>query len=180
MMLLRLSLAIALLLGEIKTTADIIEYCRRELQDLCLQGELLDTREVKHYFTNPTYYLADLDIIRQRFQTLRYAPPASDVVRFSAYDRDTTYSLIQFNRGYKYHIEAVRLLYPDDQSLVQTLKEIEALYNVWDALRDATSPMYNINLRREGLLKLQRLLGEDYYRGVMPPVFPYWRFVEVR
>lgn len=180
MMLIRWAVAIALLTTSWPVAVAPIAFSSNELRFLCVRNEWIDQREARYCLVKPDDYEADLKWVRQRFESLKYAPPLADVERFNHIHSDDVYRLIQFNRAYKTHLETMQGLYPDNEAITQTLKEVEGLYKVWDVLRDAKSTMYMVNLRREGLHKLRQALGDSYAIGTMCPPVPYWRFVEVR
>ncbi len=57
--------------------------------------------------------------------------------------------------------------------------ETDRLYKVWDAVRDARCEFYYVSVRRQALMRLKDMLGEDDYRSTnLPPNVPVWRFNE--
>ena len=55
--------------------------------------------------------------------------------------------------------------------------EADRLYHIWDLVRDAGSDCYYVTYRRQALAALREAIGRgDYYRGVLPPHVPVWRF----
>ena len=47
---------------------------RRSLQEIALQREILDARELRHFFRTDTEFISDLDLLRRRCQQLSNAP----------------------------------------------------------------------------------------------------------
>jgi hypothetical protein len=65
--------------------------------------------------------------------------------------------------------------------ITQAINETQQLYHVWDAVRDARCEFYYVTVRRQALLKLRGLIGEnDYYEAKLPPYVPIWRFTEIK
>lgn len=148
----------------------------RTIKEVALFWEILDRRESPSFFARPLDFAQDLELLRTRYRTLADAPPASDAYRFPP--RDTACELLSFNREYtrtlRQRRQAVGSALGD---LDRALEEAEQLYRLWDLVRDARSDCYYVSVRREALLNLRRALGrEDYYRGIMPPHVPIWRF----
>ena len=66
--------------------------------------------------------------------------------------------LLMFNRAYRQHLDACLLLYPNCAGLKAAREEVEQLYLIWDAVRDARCDYYHIHIRRQALKKLREHL----------------------
>lgn len=108
-------------------------------------------------------------------------PPLSDVQRFGVSEKEAK---LQFDLWYK-HRDWVKLsrcyypawLAPDDLVMGETLRGFQA----WDQLDNALRSHHREQYKRESLLRLRLLIGEENYRlGRMPPrimfeiVYPAW------
>jgi hypothetical protein len=152
---------------------------RPALQQLAVQWEILDPREVRYMLTRPEEFRSDLNLLRRRYQDLGDAPGVHDCDRFP--DRATISEMLAFNRAYRQHIDVrqpvERAHWWDYQAAIQ---ETDHLYQVWETLRDARCEYYYVHARRQYLKKLRELIGEDdYYTGKMPPYVPLWRFQQI-
>lgn len=148
----------------------------RTIKEVALFWEVLDPREAVSYFGKPDDFDNDVQLLRKRVSELADAPLASDALRFPG--RDAACEMLTFNREYyrtlKLRYEAMG---PAQGELEKTLEEVDQLYRLWDLVRDARSECYYISARRHALLSLRQALGPgDYYRGIMPPHVPVWRF----
>ena len=146
------------------------------LQQLAIQLEILDPREVKYILNRSEDYVSDLKLLRRRYQDLAEAPYAQDSQRFP--DRNLINELLSFNRSFRQNLdsrqatETVRLW-----EVREALQETDRLYQAWDTLRDARCDYYYVTVRRQALKKLRELIGDEaYFTGIMPPFVPVWRF----
>jgi hypothetical protein len=146
---------------------------------LAIHAEVMDQREGGYLLASPEEFVADLALVRKRIRTLAGAPPLHDHQRFP--DRQVAREFLEFNRAYRVHllnrqeIEGTRR-----DELAEAVHETDELYRIWDAVRDARSDCYYVTVRRQALLLLREALGqEDYYRGVLPPHVPVWRFSRI-
>lgn len=153
---------------------------RVPLTRLALGWEILDQRETRFVLTKPEELDADLAMLRRRYQELRVAPPLDDAQRFP--DRAVVNELLVFNRAYRKFLEErqpVDSLHAEELRIVQ--REVDQLYQVWDAVRDARCEYYYVTVRRQALKRLRELLSEDDYdHGALPPHVPTWRFQTIR
>ncbi len=152
---------------------------RRTCQEVCVRWEILDPREVRYILARPEDFLADLNLLRRRYEDLVDAPPLSDGLRFP--DRDTVNEFLAFNRAYRQHLSNRQPLeLAHWWELRAAIQETDQLYQIWDTVRDARCDYYYVTVRRQALKKLRQLLGPDaYYRGQLPPHVPLWRFQEI-
>lgn len=174
-------LAAALLTGEPDTTVappgqEQFATLRLALQQMAVDWEILDPRELRYVLVRPEDYQADLNLLRRRLNDLADAPPLTDSVRFP--DRTAINDLLAFNRAYRQNIDGRRpLVLSRWWELHAALEETDHLYHIWDTARDARCDYYYVTVRRHALKKLRDLIGpEAYYAGQMPPYVPTWRF----
>jgi hypothetical protein len=149
---------------------------RGPLQALALKWEILDPREVRYILARPEDYVADLNLLRRRYQELVNAPALGDCARFP--ERSAVNELLAFNRAYRQHIDVRQ---PLEQlhwwELRTALHETDRLYQIWDKVRDARCDYYYVNVRRQALKQLRELVGDEaYYSANLPPCVPLWRF----
>lgn len=149
---------------------------QESLQSVAVEWELLDTRETRYVFARLEDFPDNLNLVRRRYRDLADAPKLSDCNRFP--DRGTVNDLLAFNRAYRRHLDA-RVPMEQDRAaqLRAALKETDALYGVWDSVRDARCEYYYVAVRRMALKRLRDNLGaDDYNAGRLPPFVPLWRF----
>jgi hypothetical protein len=147
------------------------------VQQLALQLEILDPREVKYILNRPEDYASDLKLLRARYHDLASAPLANDAYRFP--DRNSVNELLTFNRAFRQNLDARQAVETVRQwELREALQETDRLYKIWDALRDARCGYYYVTVRRQALKQLREMIGDQaYYAGVMPPYVPTWRLM---
>jgi hypothetical protein len=146
------------------------------VQQLAVEWEILDPREVRYVLARPEEWAGDLDLLRRRYHDLRDAPKLADAQRFP--DRGAVNELLAFNRAYRRHVGSARAMNLDRVQVVDaTLRETDELYQVWDAARDSRCEFYYVTVRRAALARLREALGPDAYAaGDLPPHVPLWRF----
>ena len=174
-------LAVALLTGapdgpDPNVNPDLYLNLRPTLQQLAIQWEILDPREVRYVLTRSEDFTSDLKLLRRRYHDLADAPPLSDCQRFP--DRATISDLLAFNRAYRQHLDSrqsVELVHWWE--LREAIQETDRLYQVWDTVRDARSEFYFVTRRRQALKKLRDTVGpQAYSSAALPPHVPVWRF----
>jgi hypothetical protein len=157
----------------------LYDNLRPTLQNLAVEWEILDKREVRYVLTRPEDFASDLKLLRRRYHELVDAPPLSDCRRFP--DRSTISDLLSFNRAYRQHLDnrqSVDLV--RWWELREAIQETDRLYQVWDTVRDARCDYYYVTVRRQALKRLRESIGpEAYYSGCLPPHVPLWRFQRV-
>jgi hypothetical protein len=155
---------------------DLYLNLRPTLQQLAIQWEILDPREVRYVLTRSEDFASDIKLLRRRYHDLGDAPPLSDCQRFP--DRATISDLLAFNRSYRQHLDSrqsVELVHWWE--LREAIQETDRLYQVWDTIRDARCDYYYVTVRRQALKRLRETLGPDsYYGGNLPPHVPVWLF----
>jgi hypothetical protein len=148
------------------------------LYSQAVEWELLDPREER--LLRLEEFAADLTVLRRRHQELKDAPPLGDARRFP--DRGTSADWLNFNRAYRRHLEARRVIDRDRTAVLKDAgREADHLYQVWDAVREARCDIYYVPVRRVALKRLRDLIGNcDYQAANLPPPVPLWRFAEER
>jgi hypothetical protein len=151
---------------------------RAALVAVAIEWEILDPRETRYVFARLEDFDDNVNLMRRRYRDLIHAPRLADGARFP--DHRTVNELLGHNRAYRRQIDARQALDQDRPEQIQAaLKEADALYQVWDAVRDARCEYYYVTVRRQALKRLQCLLGEeDYAAGRLPPYVPLWRFAD--
>jgi hypothetical protein len=149
---------------------------RVRVQELAVEWEILDARELRYILARPEDFASDLNLLRRRHRELLSAPPLSDCLRFP--ERATVNDLLSYNRAYRQHID---LRQPIELvrwwELRVAMQETERLYQIWDSVRDARCDYYYVVVRRQALKRLREQVGEEvYYSGNLPPSVPIWRF----
>lgn len=160
--------------------ADHWPNVRDAVHKLAVDWEILDPRETRYILSRPDDFVADINLLRRRYQELNEAPRVADSFRFP--DRSSVNDLVRFNRAFRKHLDQRHELETDrSEELRAVMKETDRLYQVWDAVRDARCEFYYVTVRRQALKKLKEMLGEDAYEtGTLPPNVPTWRFNEMR
>jgi hypothetical protein len=162
-----------------KALERLFPVVNKTLVKVALLWEILDPREVRYVMTREDEFLTDLRMLQRRQRDLYDAPPLYDADRFP--DRATVNELLIFNRSYRQHLDATIPLYPNNSELRAAKDEVEQLYQIWDAVRDARCDYYYVHIRRQALKKLRDQLGQpEYLSATLPPHVPTWRFVQVR
>ncbi len=156
-------------------TAKWFPLMNKALQQVALNWEILDQRELRYVLVRQDEFLVDLRMLQRRQRDLYDAPPIRDAQRLP--DRSTVNELLIFNRAYRQHLDACLPLYPGCAGLKAAREEVEQLYQIWDAVRDARCEYYYVHIRRQALKKLRDILGnDDYQQSNLPPHVPVWRF----
>lgn len=154
-------------------------HTRTTVQALAVQWEILDPREVRYILARPDDFVADLVLLRHRFQELAGAPALVDSLRFP--ERDLVNEFLASNRAYQQHLgvrQPVELAHWWE--LRAAVQETELLYQVWDKVRDARCEYYYVTVRRQALKDLRGLIGDEaYYSAKLPPAVPLWRYQRV-
>src|SRR5437763_883704 len=73
------------------------------LQDIAVQWELMDPRELRYMLIRAEDLPTDLKLLRRRYQELADAPYLHDCERFP--DRTTVSELLAFNRSYRQQLD---------------------------------------------------------------------------
>jgi hypothetical protein len=142
--------------------------------------EILDERETRYVLARLEDFEGDLDLLRRRYVELADAPKLADGYRFP--DRRSVNEFIRFNRAYRKNLETRQVWEADRADVIRVaVLETDRLYKVWDAVRDARCDFYYVTVRRQALMRLKDLLGDEgYAAGELPPYVPEWRFAESR
>jgi hypothetical protein len=174
-------LAVALLTApadaaEANVNPDLYVNLRPTLQQLAIQWEILDPREVRYVLTRSEDFDSDLKLLRRRYHELADAPPLCDSNRFP--EPEAIDELILFNRAYRQYLEQRRTIDTLHQEEWRAAaEETDHFYGMWDLIRDARSSSWPVPQRRAALKRLRELLGaEAYDSGYLPPHVPLRRF----
>ena len=147
---------------------------------VAIEWEILDDREKTYIFAKISDFEGDLNMLRRRHQELKDAPRVADSHRLPP--RKMVNDLVQFNRAYRKHLLTRSELELDRADILnRAIMETDQLYKVWDAVRDARCEFYYVTVRRQALVKLKNMIGdEDYVLCNLPPYVPIWQFQEVK
>ncbi len=147
-----------------------------EVHQVAVDLEILDTREKGYIFAKLSDFQSDLDLLRRRYQEFKDAPLLAEAERLP--DRKYVNELVAFNRAFRKTILERSYLEQDRSGIYQEIIiECDEAYRVWDAVRDANCQFYYISVRRQALIKLKTLLGDEgYYKMNLPPNVPVWRW----
>jgi hypothetical protein len=153
-----------------------IAAVRGPLQSIAVQWEILDPREIRYILASPGDFVGDLSLLRRRHRDLATAPVLKDGQRFP--DRVTINQLLAFNRAYRQDISRRQTHGQGDaQEIELAICDADLLYQAWDCLRDARCEFYYVTVRRQALKRVREMVGDEaYYKGVLPPCVPVWRF----
>ena len=145
---------------------------------LAVEWELLDAREER--LQQLEHFSADLTVLRQRYADLKGAPMLRDSNRFP--ERGAIGDVLSFNRTYRRNLEQRRAVDRDRaDSIHDAACEADALYRVWDSVREARCEIYYVPVRRLALARLRESIGEgNFQAGLLPPPVPLWRFADAR
>src|SRR4051794_8472137 len=77
---------------------------RSTLQQVCVQWEVLDPREVRYVLMRPEDFISDLNLLRRRYLDLADAPSLHDCERFP--ERELINDFLSFNRTYRQYLGA--------------------------------------------------------------------------
>jgi hypothetical protein len=149
------------------------------VQQLAVDWEILDPREVRFLLVNKEDYHSDMAMMRQRYHDLLDAPPLHDCMRFPP--RAAVSEMLAFNRAYREQLEKRRELEHSRATEYQEiLQEAERLFRLWEAIRDTRCEYYYVNVRRQALKRVRDTIGEQaFYNGNFPPHVPVWRFQRI-
>ena len=159
---------------------DMDSHLRAATQNLAIDWELLDSREVRYILARPEDYTSDINLLRRRNAELYDAPFAVDGFRFP--DRAIVNEVLSYNRSYRQQLDTRQTTNPAQfWQIKKVQQETDQLYQIWDTVRDARCEYYYITVRRQALKRLRDSLGEDdYYEGILPPYVPLWRFETIK
>lgn len=135
-----------------------------------------DTYSHEYEYYDPGWFLRE---IRSRYAALKGAPSVDDCLRFPP-----NWSVVEtraFSREYIKRLEARKpILYVFQQEAVDTIIDYcNKADQVWQYMDIATSQVVFSHRRREALLWLQEKLGDDYYKGKVPPAVPLTVFQSI-
>ena len=151
---------------------------RDAVHKVAIEWEILDSRETGYIFAKRADFDSDLNLLRRRYQDFKDAPRLDESNRLP--ERKLVNELVQFNRAFRKHLVDKHVLEQDRAEVYEAVMiETDRLYKVWDAVRDARCEFYYVTVRRQALVKLKEMLGDEEYLAVnLPPNVPTWRFNE--
>jgi len=106
-------------------------------------------------------------------------PQLSCAYQFGYTNRVTTKDILIFNQNYqsycRFRLEHSN--YNDLNYFGNALAEAKEIHNIYDALDDALNDDFSLFRRRKALFVLRKNLGdENFYKGILPPIVPIWRY----
>jgi len=149
------------------------------MQELAVDWEILDRRELRYLLANKDDYRSDMEMMRQRYYDLKDAPPLHDCMRFPP--RAAVSELLAFNRAYREYLEKRKDLERSSATEYQeALQETERLCRIWEDIRDTRLEFRYVAARRQALKRVRDAIGEQaFYNGNYPPHVPVWRFQRI-
>jgi hypothetical protein len=173
-------LALVLLTGPLGTIETeklevVFTVVRRPLQEIAVQREILDPRELRYLLRTDTEFISDLNLLRRRSQQLSDAPRLTDCCRLP--DRDTINRLLSLNRACRNQLQKQQLQAASDIDAIHAAcRDYDHLYKIWDCARDARCEFYYVTVRRQALKRVCELIGRQVFEsGSLPPCVPLWR-----
>ncbi len=150
---------------------------REALQTAAIEMEILDSREV-YILNKPAQFASDLGLLQRRYKELVDAPTIENSERFPSHEKIS--KLIKFNREYKKKVLELALLNQDrGDRYRKVIAETDHLYHIWEAVREARSPLCHVAARRQAMMRLIELIGVNAYRAMdLPPSVPIGRLIE--
>ena len=138
------------------------------LRSVAVEMEILDPRETRYVFVDVSDFQENLDMVRRRWWELRGVGYLDRVAELPG-GRVAGEACV-FNRAYRRFLDDCRVLYPDGLDDVgEVIRETEALYTIWDSIRDARNEFLYVSTRREALKRIPETI---------PFCVPLWRFYE--
>jgi hypothetical protein len=178
-------LALSLIVGsdEIPKGTDgenLFIYLKTSFAEIGVEREILDAKEAKFTLMNLSCFINDISTLRRRYIEFKDAPSVYDSLRFP--DREYINELIAFNRLFRNRMELLSECYlHKSDEYKEIVRESDKIYSILDTVRDAKCEYYYITIRREALVRLKELLGnQGYYSGELPVPVPFWRFREIK
>lgn len=108
-------------------------------------------------------------------------PPLTDLNFFPCYD--FVVEQRESNCKYRKFVEEKLTIWEKHNANYwrKVFYETKYCYRCWDALYDAQGGFCEEeDYRRQALRRLRQLIGEEaYYKGLIPPPVPIWRFVVI-
>ncbi|MCI0639710.1 MAG: hypothetical protein L0Y72_26535 [Gemmataceae bacterium] len=153
---------------------------RAALVRVGIDAQILDRREEEIFLLKAQDFPADVHMLRRRYVEFLHAPLIEECGRFP--NRETALDFVHFNRAYRTDLLARMTLDPvHAEELRGAVEETDRLFQIWDQVREARCGFYFVTVRRQALMLLRQLVGnEAFYTGQLPPHVPVWRFVTVR
>ncbi|MCI0379489.1 MAG: hypothetical protein L0215_17920 [Gemmataceae bacterium] len=153
---------------------------RAALVRVGIDAQILDRREEEIFLLKAQDFPADVHMLQSRYVEFVHAPWIEECARFP--NRETAIDFVHFNRAYRADLLARMTLDPvHAEELRGAVEETDRLFQVWDQVREARCAFYFVTVRRQALMLLRQMVGnEAFYTGQLPPHVPVWRFMTVR
>lgn len=106
-------------------------------------------------------------------------PSLSCAYHFGFPHRSITKDILIFNQNYqsycRFRIEHAN--YHDLNYFGNALEEAKEIHKIYDTLDDALTDDFSLFRRRKALYDMRKALGNEFfYKGILPPPIPLWRF----
>lgn len=106
-------------------------------------------------------------------------PNLCHAYHFGYIGRCCTIQMLEFNRLYQSHCKS-KMENGNQDTITfysNALIESEQIYKCYDLLDDAFCDGFSLIKKRKSLNELKKLIGEEnFYKGLLPPIVPVWRF----
>jgi len=106
-------------------------------------------------------------------------PKLSCAYHFGYPNRIITKDILIFNQNYQSYCR-FRIEHSNSNDINyfgNALMETKEIHKIYDALDDALNDDYSLYRRRKALFNMRKDLGdENFYKGILPPPVPIWRY----
>lgn len=156
---------------EIDDDLDYIKSLREPLILVSIRLEIMDERE---WAVTSPYGDISLSDLQERYKQYLNYPKIEDTGLFP--NRQIIDQFLSANRMLRNNLlKRKEIDLVNAETIERAIEECDTLYHIWDLARDASTTYYYNTIRRESLNTLRDMIGpENYYRGRMPPPYPYW------
>ncbi len=159
---------LALFLSLLITTDEYRYHNANPLQKFFYHLEVLDISEIHNYCNWDKSFFKDIDILKRRFQTVKYAPRIFWLNVFP--DKYSARTLYEIMGRYVQYLRTMNNLYPK-RGYEQLLHEAEQRYEVYKLLDEAHLKYLNVYEKRMRLEKIYHAIGEkNFLSGCLPPI----------
>lgn len=141
-----------------------LEALRPSLIALAVDAEIIDAREVGQQH--------ELSGLQAAWQTMLHAPRVGECERFPP--RPVLDAMLSANRARRNYLAgrlAIDLFH--DAEIREEIGQLDCLHSAIEALRDAASPTYYVQVRRSSLASFRDRIGAAAWaRGELPAAIP--------
>jgi hypothetical protein len=150
-------------------------YLGDTIKQIAIAHEYMDVREKSYILKYWQDFNSHILLLQSRVKELYNAPRLFECNTLP--NRAIVNDLLVDNRRYREDlVNRLALDVVHENEIRQIISEIDILYGIWDAVRDAKCEYYYITVRRKALADLRRMIGDRaYYTGELPPTIPVWR-----